>query len=97
MEETRVSKFQKHREGIKEETPKDYVPFDNTKDEKKDILGTTSTLPIKEVLKEVEKDSEREKFLANQNKKRIIKYVVIAVIAALVIGGLVALGVYAWG
>jgi len=96
MEETRVAKYQKHREGLKEETPKEYVPFDNKKDDKKEILGTTSTLPLNEVLKEVEKDTKQDEFLAHQNKIRILKWVLIGAAIVLVIGALVALGIYAW-
>jgi len=98
MEETRVKKYQQYREGGIEETPKEYVPFDNTKDvnEKKDILGTTSTLPINEVLKEASKNSEREKMISKENKKRILKYVLFGVLAVAVVVGLVIFGIYAW-
>jgi len=99
MEETRVNKYKEYRNSfIKEDAIKLEEPSSATKkDEFATLNGTTSTLPIDEVIKKMDSDKQEVSFLNRKKTIRIIKLVCLIVGVAIVIAGLVVLGIFAFG
>ena len=97
MSETRLEKYRKYRESLNE------VKASNKSEEARRLrddsvvtekLNTTSTLPLDEVLGEINKEDEE---VSNQivTKKRI-QIFVLAAVGVLIVAGIIVFAVLAW-
>jgi len=97
MSETRLEKYRKYRESLNE------VKAGNKSEEARRLrddsvvtekLNTTSTLPLDEVLGEINKEDEE---VSNQivTKKRI-QIFVLAAVGVLIVAGIIVFAVLAW-
>ena len=98
MSETRLEKYKNYRESLKEvkanNKTMEAVKFrdDNVITEK---LNTTSTLPLDEVLGQInEENEETSTKLITQKRLQII---IMAVVGTLLVGGLIAFAIIAFG
>ena len=98
MAETRLEKYKKYRESIKEvkETSKDIV-FEEARRSRvvTDTTNTTSTLPIEEVLGKIEEEDEvtSVKFIT----KKKIQIAILVLIGVLLIAGIIVFAIFAFG
>ena len=97
---SRVQKFKEYRNSlIKEEAPDLKIPKSASKEikiESKDDYDTTSTLPMDQVMENMENDGSEEAFYKKRKRQNILKYVLIGVGAAIVIAVLVVVGILLW-
>ena len=97
---SRVQKFKEYRNSlIKEEAPDLKIPKSASKEikiESKDDYDTTSTLPMDQVMENMEADSYDEAVYKKRRNQTILKYVLIGVGAAIVIAVLVIVGILLW-
>lgn len=98
MGESRIEKYKEYRSSITTdgapafETPK---LNKNNSEEKNDKLGSTSTLPMDQVIQGLQNEYDEEaKFIAKQKRKRIILYTGAAIVGLLLIAAIVVLGFF---
>ena len=99
MSVSRVQKFKDYRNSlIKEETPVLETPKSSPKTEeiKASQKETTSTLPMDEVIETLQDDESEAVFLRKRRLKKSLWISVIALIALVVIGGIVIFGIIVW-
>ena len=91
--ETRVGKYKDYRASF----VKGDSPILETQDEdisnRNKNAATTSTLPMDEVIKVIEKDNEEEAFLKKKKKQFILKIVLISLGGLVILGLLIFLGI----
>ena len=97
---SRVQKFKEYRDSlIKEEAPDLKIPKSASKEisnEPKDDYDTTSTLPMDQVIKNIDNDGSEEAFCKKRRRQTILKYVLIGAGAAIIIAVLVIVGILLW-
>lgn len=100
MASSRLEKYKEYRDSsIKDDTPE--LDLNKSTEEllspRKNSLRTTSTLPIDEVMKKIDENSNDVVFLRKQKTRHVLKIVftilgVVALVAAMII-----LGIILWG
>lgn len=94
MEETRVSRYKEYRQSFIKEGS---IVSDAQTEEKEEKSSTTSTLPIDEVISAVQNEEKEMVFSSNARKIHKIKLIIKISIAAIIVVGLIILGIFAWG
>lgn len=93
---SRVQKFKDYRNSlIKEDAPILETPQE-PKEINQDNRKTTSTLPMDEVIKTLQKDDAEAVFIRKQKIKHVLKYILIGLGIAVAIAGIVILTVAIW-
>ena len=95
---SRVQKFKDYRNSlIKEETPTLETPkSEPVNDNDDDRAMTTSTLPMDQVIKSVNKIDQEEAFARIKRRETIIAICIIAGLATLVIAGIIVFAILVW-
>ena len=97
---SRVQKFKEYRNSlIKEEAPDLKTPKSASKElniESKEEYDTTSTLPMDQVMENMENDGYEEAVYKKRRNQLILKYVLIGAGAAIIIAVLVIVGILLW-
>ena len=94
MDETRVSRYKEYRASFIKEGA---IPLETPEEESElDITGTTSTLPMNEVINAVQSEEARNAKEHDEKRAKMIKIIIEVSIAVVVIAGLVVLGYFAW-
>ena len=97
---SRVQKFKEYRDSlIKEEAPDLKTPKSASKElkiESKEEYDTTSTLPMDQVMENIENDGFEESVYGKRKKQLILKYTLIGLGAAIIIAVLVIVGILLW-
>lgn len=97
MEETRVSKYKEYRSSFINEDAR-ILDISEKQENKPETLtlGATSTLPLDEVIKQMDTDEKEITFLTRKKRIRILKIVLFSLLGVLILAGLVVLGIFAW-
>ena len=96
MSETRLEKYKKYRQSVNEFKAVNNEPESIKYRESSvvsDKMNTTSTLPLDEVLGQIEDQHAPKKILS----KRLIKIGVISIVALVLIAGIIVFAVFAFG
>ena len=97
---SRVQKFKDYRNSlIKEEAPDLKTPKSaskNSHSEPEEQFDTTSTLPMEEVINNLDTSETEKAVYKKRRNQTILKYVLIGLGAAIVIAALVIIGLWLW-
>ena len=91
--ETRVGKYKDYRASFVKENSPVFETQEEDFSNRSKTAATTSTLPMDEVIKIIEKDNEEVAFLKKKKKQFILKIVLISLGGLIIIGLLVFLGI----
>ena len=95
--ETRVEKYKQHRNSLmKEGTENLETPSENLKHHS--TVNTTSTLPLNEVIKQIDQEEDKNYQLHKKEKKKkvIIQIIIASSIALVAIAAVIVLGILAF-
>ena len=98
MAVSRVQKFKEYRNSlIKEETPHFETPKSSTEIKvESQSTDRTSTLPMEDVIKQMNTEEEESSFAKRQKTKRILQIVLISLGVCIVIAGIIVFGILVW-
>ncbi len=94
MDETRVERFKEYRNSFIKEGS--IAPTNENEPTTINVKGTTTTLPIEEVMEAANDDKQREELQKQSKRKHLISILVKVIIAGVLLAGLALLGYFAW-
>ncbi len=94
--ETRVGKYKDYRASFVKENSPILETEENDVSQYDKNAATTSTLPMDEVIKTIEKDNEEVAFLKKKKRQFILKVTLLAIGGAIIVGLLIFLGIKAF-
>ncbi len=94
MEETRVERFKEYRNSFVKEGS--IATDEGGQTTTINVKGTTTTLPIKDVMGAAKEDEIKTTLLQQSKRKHIAIIVVKILVSVLLLAGLVVLGYFAW-
>ena len=94
MDETRVERYKEYRNSFIKEGS--IAPTSEDEPTTINVKGTTTTLPIEEVIDAVQEDKQREALQKQSKRKHLIIVLVKVVVAIVLLSGLALLGYFAW-